>query len=54
MKVDDAIKYIVEKALAQGYDEAQLRTVIPDLREMLYQLPTTDQDDVDLLCEELF
>lgn len=54
MKIDEAIMYIVEKALSYGYDEAQLKSVIPDLREMLYQLPTTDKDDVDLLCEELF
>ena len=53
MKIDQAVNYIKDEAKGLGYSTFELDLLIPDLREMLYKLPTTDKDDVDQLIEEM-
>lgn len=54
MTLNEAIIYVVDKALVLGYSEHQIKMLVPDLRELLYSMPTTDKDDVDALIENLF
>lgn len=53
MTLDEAIKYVNDVAKSYGYTHHQLTMLAPDLREMLYQLPNTDKDDLDNFIEEL-
>lgn len=53
MTLDQAVEYVKDEAKGLGYSTFELDLMIPDLREMLYSLPTTDKDDVDQLIEEL-
>ncbi|MNC02958.1 hypothetical protein D3C75_503480 [compost metagenome] len=53
MTLDQAVEYVKDVAKSLGYKTFELDLMIPDLREMLYALPTTDKDDVDQLIEDL-
>lgn len=53
MTLDQAVEYVKDEAKGLGYSTFELDLLIPDLRELLYNLPTTDKDDVDQLIEEM-
>lgn len=53
MTLDQAVEYVNNIAKSQGYSFHELQLLAPDLREMLYALPTTDKDEVDTFIEEI-
>lgn len=53
MTLDQAVEYVVGVAKSYGYSHHQLKMLAPDLREMLYALPTTDKDEVDAFIQEI-
>lgn len=53
MTLDQAVEYVVDAAKALGYSHSELNMLVPDLRELLYALPSTDQDEVDAFIEEM-
>lgn len=52
MTLDQAVEYIKDVAKSLGYSHHELELLVPDLREMLYSLPSTDKDVVDQLIED--
>lgn len=53
MTLDQAVEYVVDAAKALGYSHSQLNMLLPDLRELLYALPSTDEDEVNTFIEEM-
>jgi hypothetical protein len=53
MKMNEAIEYITDQAKRLGYAHHELEMLKPDIREMLYNLPNTDKDDLDKLILEV-
>ena len=54
MKTDEALSYLIVKALDCGYDMNQINCFRFELRERLNDMPVTDQEELDQLFEELF
>lgn len=54
MTMNDSIKYIVDKAMSNGYSEREIQMLAYDLKELLYDLEEHDTESLDKLYEELF
>lgn len=52
MTLDQAVEYVVGEAKALGYSHHELQLLVPDLREMLFSLPSTEKDVLDWFVEE--
>lgn len=52
MTLDKAVDYVIDAAKALGYSHHELQLLVPDLREMIYSLPSTEKADIDNLIEE--
>lgn len=52
MTLNDAISYISDEARKLGYSEASIRSLIPDAREMLYDIEDLTVETVDVFVEE--
>lgn len=54
MKTDEALSYLIAKALDSGYDMYAVNCFRFELRERLNEMPDTDKDTLDELFEEIF
>lgn len=52
MTLDQAVEYVKNEAKALGYSHHEVQLLVPDLREMIYSLPSTEKADIDALIEE--
>lgn len=52
MTLDQAVEYVVGEAKALGYSHHELQLLVPDLREMLFSLPSTEKDMIDQFIED--
>lgn len=54
MKTDEALKFLINKALQYGYTEQMIAPFVFELRERLSMMETTDEDDLIKLFDEIF
>jgi hypothetical protein len=54
MTMNDSIKYIVDKAMSNGYSGREIEMLAFDLKELLYNLEEHDEQSLEQLYEELF
>ena len=52
MTLNDAINKISDEARALGYSESSIRSLIPDAREMLYDIEDLTSEVIDTFIEE--
>lgn len=52
MTLNDAIDKISDEARSLGYSEASIRSLIPDAREMLYDIDDLTIEAVDKFIED--
>lgn len=52
MTLNDAIDKIKDTARELGYSEASIRSIVPDAREMLYDIEDLTDETVDKFIED--
>lgn len=54
MKLDDAVLYVSNKALTNGYTEKQISLFIWEVADMIHNLADCSVEELDRVYEELF
>lgn len=54
MKTDQALRYLINKALEFGYTEQMITPFVFELRERLSMMEDTSQEECDKLFDEIF
>lgn len=54
MKTNDALQYLINRALEEGYCESQISPFIFEIKERIEQLEDWDTESLDNLYWEIF